>query len=76
MSILFYLPRMLVMSYHLSMHKTRTSDMRDVEDYMNDVLSSEEYKKFEREIIIPQSKVLSLAIVLTILSCAVALYLF
>ena len=76
MSILFNLSKMLVIAYHLSMHKTRTGDMRDIEIYMNDVLSSEEYKKFEREIIIPQSKVLSLAIVLTILSCAVALYLF
>ena len=50
--------------------------MRDVEDYMNDVLSSEEYKKFERETIIPQSRALSAAIVLAIISCAVAVYLF
>ena len=57
------------------MHKTKTGDMRDAEDYMNDVLSSEEYKKFERETIIPQSRVLSVAIVLAIVSCAVSLYL-
>lgn len=75
MSTLFNLPRMFVMAYHLSMHKTKTSDMRDTEDYMNDVLSSEEYKKFERETIIPQSRVLSVAIVLAIGSCAVSLYL-
>ena len=76
MTTLLNLPRMLVMAYHLSMHKTKSCDMRDVEDYMNDVLSSEEYKKFERETIIPQSRALSAAIVLAIISCAVAVYLF
>ena len=75
MSTLFYLPRMLVIAYQLSMHKIKTGDMRDVEDYMSDVLSSEEYKKFERETIIPQSKVLSTTIVLGIVICAVAVYL-
>lgn len=76
MNLLFNIMKIIVTAFYLTIHKETSCDLRDTNEYMNDVIHSEEFKKFERETIIPQAKKLSQAVILWILSCIVLSYLF
>ena len=76
MNRLFNITKIIITAFYLTVHKETSCDLRDTNEYMNDVIYSEEFKKFEQETIIPQAKKLNQAIAIWFLSCVLLGYLF